>query len=91
MKRTCQVNMTLRGTENKFYSSLTVMMTVTVNTLKCSICIQSELSSMSSMFSLRLFSSQYQLRRYSSSLCRSRHGLGIVSPKNVIKKMITFI
>ena len=58
---------------------------------ECSICIQSELSSMSSMFSLRLFSSQYQLRRYSISLCRSRHGLGIVSPKNVIKKMITFI
>ena len=62
-----------------------------MNILKCSICIQSELSSMSSMFSLRLFSSQYQFRRYSSSLCRSRHGLGIVSPKNVIKKMITFI
>ena len=34
-----------------------MMVTVTVNTLKCSICIQSELSSMSSMFSLRLFSS----------------------------------
>ena len=29
-----------------------MMMTMTVNTLKCSICIQSELSSMSSMFSL---------------------------------------
>ena len=49
-----------------------------------SICIQFELLSRSSMFSSAL-------RRYSSSLCRSRHGLRIVSPKNVIKKMITFI
>ena len=36
-----------------------MMMTVTVNTLKCIICIQSELSSMSSMFSSAIVNTSF--------------------------------